>query len=167
MFESPIAVGILLGVVALAIAGGFYIAYRLMQPKWLPLPGLVAKYVAYAGWPGTPQKIATCLTQAATIIGQTTKSTPAQMQQLLAKVYVSVHAGETWVDSFGRTIGGELDDNVILVCNQSLDVLCHELCHAWDFMFTGNADDNHTLWPTNGLSAADQQYRAWLASSGL
>lgn len=158
--EHPIAAAVvLLAVAALALLVRWAIGQG--DVPWKYLPGTPCRYVG-CDVDYDPKRLARCVLKAASLVNRHAGS-PSDVLKALAGWYIVVHHGETWTDESGRDVSGHTDRGTSTVC-ESLETVCHEFGHQWQWRCKGIVDAAHVEWESSGLAEADRQYRAWLAS---
>lgn len=153
---TELAIAVATAVVFAAIGVVVYFAYR-DSPKW----GTLASGQRYFAPPGFEAKrLELALALAERCLTDCTVFPRAAIAAVVARASVLVTAEESWVDAWGRRIGGftQVSTSTVVV-GPDLSALCHELAHLLEAYCFGATDDGHVQWMERGITAADEAYR--------
>lgn len=163
---TTIFVGVILTVVAAGIAWTGFQAWHSSHPDWKPLPGRPGQWASTVSpCPVTPEFIAEALTQAEKCLLRFSNIPSANIMSAGAIAQIQVRATTSWVDAWGRKVGG-LQIQRALAVGCDLMALCHELAHLAEIQYGGVPDENHVNWTGRGVFAAIDAYNAWLKEHG-
>ena len=163
---SPILVGVIAALsVAAIVATAAYFYFRAESSKipFKPLPGPYVQAMYLAPYGVEPERILAALQNAASALAQETKWDHVQINAAFQSIRVFVAMSESWVDSWGRTVGGTQQGYVVAV-GRSLTALCHECAHYLEWKLDGEIDTEHASWGADGIWDADVAYRRWLSA---
>lgn len=128
---------------------------------WLPVSGSSVRYIAFAGWDGGTL-IGPAVHQAELELATTRGCDVAKLEPVY---FVTVMPTQSWLDGYGRLVGGETVGTSSQV-TVSLDSLLHEMRHACEYQQLGGPDSAHAAWWDAGVWPADLRYRGWLRDGG-
>lgn len=159
---AAIAVACLLAAIVVAIAIAAWRLSRAIQIDWVRLEHYRhAWFSAPVGFDWT--RLVPAMHRAESELAEFTTWTPEQVAFVLDDVRVLVRPDSTWIDGWGRSVGGVQSGGAVEV-GSDLSALCHELAHVCQLRINGTTDPLHATWGECGIWAADNAFRAWLAA---
>lgn len=140
------------------------VAWKLIASRvpWQPLPGAPA-IEFLAPMDVAPAAVSAAYFKALEILAAGSSWGSPFVYAALARIRIIVVAADSWVDAWGRSIGGQADGYQITI-NHRMESMLHELAHVVEWHFEQVTDNAHTHWPERGIWACDDSYRAWLSS---
>lgn len=150
-------------VLTFAVAGTA-VFFKLRQPKteWVKIP-LAGGAQYQPGAHVNEKRLSEAFFKARDLLWTKTNFPASRVNAALQNTSIKVMEVDSWFDSVGRKVGGEMVVPYCPVVGKDLSALLHELVHVVEFAHDGTTDNEHTKWEVRGVWAADNAYRAWLA----
>ena len=156
-----VVIGCFIAIILVLAAIELLRAWRRFRVPWQDLPGYYRGSRWFSLVTIDPKDITEALQAAESFLIARTRWSAANLALVGHYVRVYVESGESWKELYGQRLLSQQADHHLVV-GPSLSALCHEMAHLCERVLDNRPDPEHEAWVGDGVTAALDDFDAWL-----